>query len=548
MALAAALRLFRLPFQNVWLDETATLTSALQPSMAGVVKTIIITERIPPFYPLLLHFWTGLFGHSPVSIRLPSAICGVLAVPVTFLVARRFLGTKTALIAALLLAVAPFHVWHSQEARNLTLMILLNMFSIHFFLAWMEDSGKTGAHPARAFWLYLAFTFLALYTYYFSIFTLCAQNVLFMRQRRPGQGRPWVAAQGALAVLGLLPLFFLLATQALSGGRHMAGGDPMTGAAVFPPKITAAATRAPEPGRTIRADASRLLPLIAARCNLNPARAAVFLVGEVPYSLGLGLANVNRPPYHLARGLTAWLIVSWSFFFAFIVCAGAGKMPRSRRFPLLVFLVAPLAGAGLVALFDIRPVYARHAVMALPFACIFAASCVDAVKPKAVRAALLACLLAVAAGVLGANFFDPRLAKDDWATAVSLVGADLGPHDLVVFHGEYARSAFSYRAHTDQEMADRWVGRACATVEVRGRDGSLAHFLDRDWSRLTGGRETIWVVSYYGVPRERALLEKRLGADYVPVTRRADLGRNLFLDRYQGKTARNTGEVHHGTN
>ncbi len=59
------------------------------------------------------------------GIRVLPATFGVLAIPVLYLVARRLLGPRAALFAALLLTVSPAHVIYSQFGRYWSLVFLL---------------------------------------------------------------------------------------------------------------------------------------------------------------------------------------------------------------------------------------------------------------------------------------------------------------------------------------------------------------------------------------------------------------------------------------
>ena len=58
------------------------------------------------------------------GIRLLPATFGVLAIPVLYLVTRRFFGARAALFAAALLAVSPVHVFYSQFGRYWSLVFL----------------------------------------------------------------------------------------------------------------------------------------------------------------------------------------------------------------------------------------------------------------------------------------------------------------------------------------------------------------------------------------------------------------------------------------
>ena len=59
-------------------------------------------------------------GSSELGLRSLSAVWGVLAVVLDWLIGRRLFGSLAATLAALLLAVAPLAVYYSQEVRMYT--------------------------------------------------------------------------------------------------------------------------------------------------------------------------------------------------------------------------------------------------------------------------------------------------------------------------------------------------------------------------------------------------------------------------------------------
>jgi uncharacterized membrane protein len=128
-------------------------------------------------------------------VRLFSVVVGTLSVPLLFLVGRRVLGVKPGLVAALTLALAPFHIYYSQEARMYSLVTLLVLASTYLCLSILE-----GREDTRRFWslwvLYVVVTSLAMYTQYYAAFVPVAQTLFVLlrfRRYRPIIGK-WIAA------------------------------------------------------------------------------------------------------------------------------------------------------------------------------------------------------------------------------------------------------------------------------------------------------------------------------------------------------------------
>lgn len=80
-------------------------------------------------------------GTSLVAIRLPSAVLGVLAVWLTYLVGRRVFGVGAGLAGAALLALNAHHVYWSQTARMYSWACLLSLLSTYALLR-VVDGGR----------------------------------------------------------------------------------------------------------------------------------------------------------------------------------------------------------------------------------------------------------------------------------------------------------------------------------------------------------------------------------------------------------------------
>lgn len=165
-------------------------------------------------YSLLLHGWMRLAGASAGTLRVPSALFGVLAVGLLYLVARRRLSETGALLAAGVAAVHPFLVRYSQEARSYSLATFLGLAATYFFLRIVE---KDPERPLRHAWVGYGFAAgAAMLSHYLSVYVLLAHAgwaVLFLRDR----GR-WTRYLMAAVLAGLVALPWLL-----TGGREGTG-------------------------------------------------------------------------------------------------------------------------------------------------------------------------------------------------------------------------------------------------------------------------------------------------------------------------------------
>jgi mannosyltransferase len=136
LALAAFLRFYLLDGQSFWNDEGNSARIAersLQLITEGAAGDIH-----PPLYYYLLHFWRDVFGSSEAALRSLSALLGVALVGLTFLVGRKVFGAGVGLLAAFLVAINPFQIYYSQEARMYMLLAVIGAAATFFLLRLLE--------------------------------------------------------------------------------------------------------------------------------------------------------------------------------------------------------------------------------------------------------------------------------------------------------------------------------------------------------------------------------------------------------------------------
>ena len=126
--LGAAIRLADLSHDSLWFDEIMTRHTAVQGAGAAAAA-MDIRDHLPLLYALVAAVLRVLPEHE-FTLRLPSAIAGILSIPllITFGRAARLPGAG--LWSALLLTIAPFHVRYSLEARHYALLLFFSLLSL----------------------------------------------------------------------------------------------------------------------------------------------------------------------------------------------------------------------------------------------------------------------------------------------------------------------------------------------------------------------------------------------------------------------------------
>jgi mannosyltransferase len=200
VVLAAALRLATLDQQSFWYDEAFTPVHVLHSGLGATLRAVVHHENTPPLWYLLAWADARLFGDGALALRLPSALAGILTVPVVWAIGARLVGRRAAVIAAAIVAVNPLFVWYSQEARAYGLFVLTSALAMLCFVRALD------APSARRMAAFALAGALALLTHYFAVFLLVPMALWLLRDA--AHRRTALVAMGALVAVGLalLPL------------------------------------------------------------------------------------------------------------------------------------------------------------------------------------------------------------------------------------------------------------------------------------------------------------------------------------------------------
>ena len=228
LVLATVVRLHGLTAVAIWCDEASSIITSQYP--LPDLWFHAAHDVHPPFYYVLLHLWMGMFGDGLFAIRLLSAIPGIATVLVGALLVRQLASSRTALLAALLMALFPFAVRYSQEVRMYSWLTLLLLSATLALMHWLRT-------PARKGWLalYVLLMTASFYTHYFTIFCVLVHwlhvgSRSLQREPRysgvykPLWQAPWWLANIAIALL-FLPWVPKLYDQLTHLPQLEAGGD-----------------------------------------------------------------------------------------------------------------------------------------------------------------------------------------------------------------------------------------------------------------------------------------------------------------------------------
>ncbi len=181
---------------------------------------------------VLLIALTMQFGMDPVLAGVwESAFFGLLTVFLLFFFARRFYGTRTGLVAALLLAVSAYHVWYSRTGfseADTTFFLLLTLYL--YVLGMEKDRSRyylfTGLSAGIGFLIHHRFAlFLSM---------ICLLEVFrFFRMRSSGAAKRWVWQFLTLLICFSIPALVIELLYHVAFIAFQAMGKPLPCATYF---------------------------------------------------------------------------------------------------------------------------------------------------------------------------------------------------------------------------------------------------------------------------------------------------------------------------
>jgi mannosyltransferase len=213
-AVSLALGLYQLGQPSLWIDESYTWRAT---STWSYVELIHEHHWI---YYTLMKPWAAVAGTSELAMRLPSVVAAAAACALLVPFGNRLLGRPVGSLAGIALALNPFVVQWSQQARSYTFVMLLAIVSTACFLR-MRTKDTTGAWA-----LYIGALVLFVLIQPLSAGLMAAAHLVAGPSR---QARVKVITAGVAAVL-LTSLFLLgVAARDSKSGTLVWNVDPTFG-------------------------------------------------------------------------------------------------------------------------------------------------------------------------------------------------------------------------------------------------------------------------------------------------------------------------------
>jgi len=139
-----------------------------------------------------------MFGQTPLAIRLPSALAGIITVYLVFLIGKHLKGEKFGLLAGFLFAIQPWSVHVSRVGFEANFALMLVTASVYMLLI-----SKTKSYTIV---ISALLSVLALYTYHASRVVIPLLMVWLAYTRGHIRRTKWVFFSIGVACIGILPI------------------------------------------------------------------------------------------------------------------------------------------------------------------------------------------------------------------------------------------------------------------------------------------------------------------------------------------------------
>lgn len=476
--LGAFFRIFRLDSNTLWLDEALSYSFASSQSAWEILIVLPQIDPHPPLYYLILHYWIKLAGVSEFALRFPSAVFGAAAVPVLYVLTIKLYDHRVALLSSSVLAIAPFQIIYSQEARMYSLFVLLTITSMYFLVSWLTSSSNWSAIG------YGITTVLLGYTHVYALFIIAAQNLYAVRWYGPmleksmPSFRRWIGIQSGIGVM-LLPWVGMLVGRALLSRSNATSWltPPGIGQIIATPVVWVT-------GAGVHLALILLVPLTSAAI-------LIYVIAAV-YS--------EQPRYVPTMGIDLSKSIDFD------------RLRRLREGELVLFWVSVPVISGILLSYLVEPIYAiRYTIAAAIAFYVLVAKGIDLIQPRRIRYILAALLLVGLLAPLPGYYTERE--TEAWNDVTAHIEANADADDLVIVSDDYMQVPFDYywngsnitvRTVSDTERNhDALWDRAYARISV-SRVQSIVDDYDDVWLVLshTSATHDERILSAIGTPKE----------------------------------------------
>lgn len=453
------LRIYDLGTESIWVDEGISILLANSNLFQIVVNRAQSTH--PPMYFIILHYWVNLFGDTEFSTRFLSVIFGLFSILMIYKVGTLLFNKNVGMLSSLLLALSVFHIQYSQEVRMYSLMTLLTLLSIYFFIKLLDRASFTVSTG------YIISSILLMYTHIFGLFILIAQNIylltLFLSKDFDYKRnfRRWIRFQIILVIL-YIPWIIVIASQILKLQTHGFWVPVPTMRAII-------VTFWDFSGSTLLLLFFLLLSffsIVTYKKVKGKINWKYFLKTIESYSWNISLSNVNR------------------IYF------------------LVVWLLTPVILPFIISLFSTPIYWTKYTIAASLAFYILIAKGIDNINTKSIK--LVVIILVIALSLGNVSDYYSEVNKGQWREVTNYIDINAESGDLILFYKGYCqKNVFDYYSkRTDLNKKPFTVGRDINEENIK----ELGPTVD--------GYNKVWLILCHSRDYNKGLIKKTLNESY----------------------------------
>ena len=465
LAAGFVLRVATIDTRGLWLDEAVSLDQASR-TLAGTIATQVGGVH-PPLFHILMHFWIQLVGTGEVALRSFALLFGMAAIAAAWWAGRVLLSRRAGLLAAGIIALSPYHIWYSQEARMYTMMLFFALLS----LGWLGLAIRHGT-PGR--WTaYFVVTLLGLYTHYFFAFLVIGEVLHFVvfevfgrlgRLKREGRRRttwsrpwrvfsdvpllaPWLVAMAALAVtLGAWVTYAVVLPQ-------FVGDSPLIGS------ITSSGL-----------GYGQLPPSFAVRFNDVVLMLVELTLGFHPSPVMFGL------------------VATWPLIIYLMLLLLGRISPLRRETVMLVWCSSGMVLVWAIGQWQGQVLASRYLMALSAPVVLLAARLLDRIPARARMAIAVAGVALALVGWADQSFDQANMMRYADREAIAYVASNQRPGDVIVYEPFYTDVLFAY--YLPKNLVAYEFPQRGVLGDARNSKGQIG----QDLTRVTVGSRRVWLV------------------------------------------------------
>lgn len=197
-AVAIILRLFYFWEWSLTNDEISALHRLRFDSFKDLISLGIMEDGHPAFVQLFLYVWTGIFGTSPLAIRLPFVLVSIGSCYYLYQFTKTALNKNAAVGVLACFSISLFFITYGQIARPYSIGLFFILGFAYHGLKLIQQE-----HPKALYWPFIVFGLLSITTHYFAAMQAVIIGLAFLFLAIPKQLKAYIKSSAVIVLLFL---------------------------------------------------------------------------------------------------------------------------------------------------------------------------------------------------------------------------------------------------------------------------------------------------------------------------------------------------------